>query len=81
MQLIVEPPGFGDDEIRGSISHSNLGPIFIDFEDSRDMFFLHPPVVSAGGRSSGLKRSSSSETGAMSKILKKKYDGYSLPNW
>jgi hypothetical protein len=25
-------------------------PFFIDLEDSRDMFFLRPPVVSAGGR-------------------------------
>src|SRR5262245_38474864 len=56
--------GFCANRSRGSISHSNLRPIFIDFEDSRDMFFLRPPVVSAGGRSGGLKRRSSGETGS-----------------
>jgi hypothetical protein len=34
-----------------SIPHSSLRPIFIDLEDSRDMFFLRLPVVSAGSRS------------------------------
>src|SRR5215510_5548115 len=63
--------GFCANRSRGSISHSNLRPIFIDFEDSRDMFFLRPPVVSAGGRSGGLKRRSSGETGPMATILKK----------
>jgi hypothetical protein len=51
--------GFCANRSRGSISHSNLSPIFIDFEDSRDMFFLRAPVVSGGGRSGGLKRRSS----------------------
>jgi hypothetical protein len=34
-----------------SIPHSSLRPIFSDLGDSRDMFFLRPPVVSAGSRS------------------------------
>src|SRR5262245_43369675 len=62
--------GFCANRSRGSISHSNLRSIFIDFEDSRDMFFLRPPVVSAGGRSGGLKRRSSGETGPMATRLR-----------
>jgi hypothetical protein len=63
--------GFCANRSRGSISNSNLRPVFIDFEDSRDMFFLRPPVVSGGGRSGSLKRRSSGETRPIATILNK----------